>query len=198
MFHPHRMWAAWPAWMAGRGGHRGRDPFDMDGRGRGGFGDGGRGFGRAGRVFGPGDLRLVLLALIAERPSSGYELIKELEQRFGGVYAPSPGSVYPTLTLLEEQGHIRAAGMEGAKRSFEITEEGRAFLQENRPMVDAVLNRMNITAQSMSGRATPGSVHQAMHTLRAALAFHSRGWDEAETRRVLDVLEKAARDISGG
>jgi len=140
----------------------------------------------------------VLLALIAERPSSGYELIKELEQRFGGVYAPSPGSVYPTLTLLEEQGHIRAAGVEGAKRSFEATDEGRAFLRENRAMVDAVLNRMNITAQSMSGRAMPGSVHQAMHTLRAALAFHSRGWDDAETRRVLDVLEKAARDISGG
>ncbi|OVZ64707.1 hypothetical protein CDO44_00380 [Pigmentiphaga sp. NML080357] len=198
MFHPHRIWAAWPAWMAGRGGHRGHGPFG-EGHGRGGFGDGGWGFGRGSRrIFGPGDLRLVLLALIAEQPSSGYELIKELEQRFGGVYAPSPGSVYPTLTLLEEQGHIRAASTEGAKRSFEVTEEGREFLGQNRATVDAVLNRMNVTAQSLSGRAMPPSVHQAMHTLRAAVAFHSRGWSDAETQRVLDVLEKAAKEISGG
>src|SRR4029453_824175 len=72
---------------------------------------GGRGgpFGRGGgRMFGPGELRLGLLALIQEKPRHGYELIKELEQKFGGGYAPSPGSVYPTLTLLEELGPVRS------------------------------------------------------------------------------------------
>src|SRR5690349_21776415 len=92
------------------GGHWGRGPF-----GRGPFG--GRG-GGGGRMFGPGDLRLVLLSLIDEKPRHGYELIKELEQKFGGNYAPSPGSVYPTLTLLEELGHVQSTATEGTKRRF--------------------------------------------------------------------------------
>jgi hypothetical protein len=98
----------------GRGGHHGHGhghghgPDDSPGewsRGRGGFGRGGGG----GRIFGPGDLRLMLLALIAEKPRHGYELIKEIEQKFGGAYSPSPGSIYPTLTLLEELEQVRAS-----------------------------------------------------------------------------------------
>lgn len=149
-------------------------------------------------MFGSGDLRLVLLALVAEQPRYGYQLIKEIEQRFGGAYAPSPGSVYPTLTLLEEIGQIRAAETEGAKRLFEITDEGRAYLAENKAAVDGVFDRMEVAARSMSGEREPGSVHEAIHTLYAAVRFHRRGWSAAETERVRQIIERAAQEIMGG
>jgi len=96
----------------------------------------------AGRVFGPGDLRLVLLALIEAKPRHGYELIKELEHKFGGGYAPSPGSVYPTLTLLEELGQVRAAATEGRSGCSRFTEEGKQYLRENQAAHDSAMARM--------------------------------------------------------
>ncbi len=113
------------------------------------------GGGGGGRVFGPGDLRLVLLALIEEKPRHGYELIKELEQKFGGGYAPSPGSVYPTLTLLEELGHVRATTTEGTKRLFEITEEGSQYLRDNAAALASAMARMEMAARAVSGEAPP-------------------------------------------
>ena len=163
-------------------------------RGRGGFGRGGGG----GRIFGPGDLRLMLLALIAEKPRHGYELIKEIEQKFGGAYSPSPGSIYPTLTLLEELDHVRASATDGARKLFEITEQGRAFLDENRATLDGVLARMSLAARHMSGRAWPESVHQAMHTLKHALLLRPGEWSEAEAERVRKILENAVEAISNG
>src|SRR3954469_13825967 len=94
----------------------GRGPFGRGPFGRGPFG--GRG-GGGGRVFGPGDLRLVLLSLIDDKTRPGFEIIKDLKQKFGVNYTPSPGSVYPTLTLLEELGHLKSATTEGTKRLFE-------------------------------------------------------------------------------
>lgn len=188
-------------WFGGRGGRRGRGGSFDDAyserpsySGRGGFGRGGGGGG--GRMFGPGDLRLMLLALIAEQPRHGYELIKALEQRFGGGYSPSPGSVYPTLTLLEELGHIRAASSEGAKRLFEITSEGRAFLEEHRATLDGITARMDLAARAMSRSEPPMEIHEAMHTLRAALLFHGGEWSAQETARVREILQKAAASIS--
>jgi DNA-binding PadR family transcriptional regulator len=163
----------------------------MRGGGRGGFG--GRGGG--GRVFGPGDLRLMLLALIAEKPSHGYELIKAIEEKFGGTYAPSPGSVYPTLTLLEELGHIRSQSSEGSKRLYEITEAGQAFLTENQATINGIAARMGFVARAMHRHSFPDSVHEAMHTLRAALMFHGGEWNEEETQRVREILERAAESI---
>lgn len=188
----------WRRLFGGRKGHphRGRHGHKHDE-----FGEGGpRGFGRwgrGGRVFGPGDLRLVLLVLIAEQPRHGYELIKELEQRFGGGYAPSPGSVYPTLTLLEELGQIRASATEGAKRLFEITEDGRAYLAENQTAVDGVMDRMALAARAMSGNVTPDAIRQALHTLKTALRFRRGDWSADETERVRTILERAAKEISG-
>src|SRR6516162_5989546 len=127
--------------------HRGRRHM------RGGFGDRGgrlgghRGVGRGGRlsrVFDHGDLRYVLLHLIAEKPRHGYEIIKAIEEQFGGLYSPSPGVIYPTLTLLEDLGYAQVvpdAG-DGGKKICEITEQGRAFLAENRVTLDEVLARM--------------------------------------------------------
>jgi DNA-binding PadR family transcriptional regulator len=198
-------------WAMRRGGgrRRGHEPDHERGHGRHGHGPGdvhgewhrGRGFGRGGgggRIFGPGDLRLMLLALIAEKPRHGYELIKAIEQKFGGTYSPSPGSIYPTLTLLEELDHVRAATSEGARKLFEITDQGRAFLDENRATLDGVMTRMGLAARAMSGRGWPESVHQAMHTLKHALLLRPGEWSEAEATRVRKLLERAADAIVNG
>lgn len=183
--------------MHAAGRHRGGpggNPWDEGGRGgRGPFGGGGP----RGRIFGPGDLRLLLLALIQEKPRYGYELIKELEQKFGGGYAPSPGSVYPTLTLLEELGHISYRTTEGSKRLFEITPEGSRYLAENAAALDSARLRMEMAARAVSGEAPPREVHHAVHVLKASLLFHRGGWDPEEIRRVKEILERAAAAIAG-
>src|SRR6195256_485750 len=112
------------------------------GFGRGGrHGMGGSDFMRARRMLAQGDLRLIALALIAEQPRHGYEIIKVLEDKTAGWYSPSPGIVYPTLTYLEEAGYVTVQA-DGAKKLYSITEEGRAHLAENRDFVDAVLERL--------------------------------------------------------
>jgi len=146
-------------------------------------------------VFGPGDLRLVLLSLIDEKPRHGYELIKELEQKFGGDYTPSPGSVYPTLTLLEELGFLRSTAEEGTKRLFEITAAGKRHLSENEAALNSALARMDMAAKAASGERPPMDLHHAMHTLKAALMFHRGGWDDKETERVRKIIEDAAQEI---
>ena len=136
------------------------------------------------------------MSLIEEKPRHGYELIKDLESKFGGGYAPSPGSVYPTLTLLEELEHIQAATSSGTKRLFEITAVGRRYLRENQAALDSALARMEMAARAVSGEAPPEDLHHAMHTLKAALMFHRGGWDEKETARVRKLIEAAAEAIS--
>jgi DNA-binding PadR family transcriptional regulator len=179
-----------------RHGHHHRGSHGERGHGGLGFGRGGGG-GRGGRFFGPGDLRLVLLALIEEKPRHGYELIKELEAKFGGAYSPSPGSVYPTLTLLEELGHVRST-TEGAKRLVEITPEGSQYVRDNQAALDSAKARMEMAARAASGEMPPAAVHHAMHTLKAALMYHRNGWDAAETERVRQLIEAAAAAIDGG
>ncbi len=199
----HDLFEHWHHLMHRRGGSGGRHGRGQGERGelredlgrhlgRGQFGRGGGG----GRIFGPGDLRLVLLAMIEEKPRHGYELIKDLEQKFGGAYAPSPGSVYPTLTLLEELGHLRAATSEGTKRLFEITEEGGRYLRENEAALRSALSRMEMAASAVSGEAPPADLHHAMHTLKASLLFHRGGWDDKETERVRQIIESAAAAIA--
>jgi DNA-binding PadR family transcriptional regulator len=177
---------------SGRGGRGPRSMFGGGGPmgGRGGFGRGGGG----GRMFGPGDLRLLLLSLIEEKQRHGYELIKDLELKFGGAYSPSPGSVYPTLTLLEELGHVRSTTTEGSKRLFEITDEGRRYLRENEAMLTSIRKRMQMAARATE--MPPDDLHHAMHTLKAALMFHRGGWSDAETERVRRIIEAAAEEIS--
>jgi len=188
----------------GRGEERDCAPRGGGRWGRGGFGEGpggffGRGgFGeRAGRVFGHGDLRLVILALIAEKPRHGYDLIRAIEEKFGGAYAPSPGAVYPTLTMLEEQDYIRAEASEGTKKLHTITPEGQAFLAENRDAVDGVMARMDLAASAFASHSTPDMVREAYRTLRHALHMRRGPWTSAEAERVRTIIEKAARDIVG-
>ena len=93
------------------------------------------------RMLAQGDLRLIALALIAEAPRHGYEIIKLVEEKTADWYSPSPGIVYPTLTYLEEAGYVTACA-EGSKKLYTITDEGRAYLEANRDLVDVVLDRL--------------------------------------------------------
>ena len=93
------------------------------------------------RMFEKGDLKYVILDLLAEKPKHGYEIIRDLEARLGGFYSPSPGAVYPTLQMLEDMGYVTSNQMDG-KRVYQITEEGRAFLAERKETVDDIRNRM--------------------------------------------------------
>ena len=172
-----------------RGGH-GDDDGESFGRGFGGRGGGGR-------LLGHGDLRLLLLALIGEKPSHGYDLIRAVEERFAGAYAPSPGAVYPTLTMLEEQDLISAEATEGSKRLFTITDAGRAFLQENAAQVEGILARINLAAAAFSRHMAPDEVREAWKTLRQAMNMKRTPWTKEETERVVAILAKATRDIFG-
>jgi len=150
--------------------------------------------GRGGRFFGHGGLRLVLLQLIGEKPSHGYELIKAIEERMQGAYSPSPGVVYPTLTLLEELGHVGIAATEGARKRYGITDEGRAFLAANREAVDALLARMQ-EAGPAGGR--PPQVVRAVENLRLAIRMRlaRAPLDPAHIDAIADALDAAARHI---
>jgi DNA-binding PadR family transcriptional regulator len=119
-------------------GGRGRGFGWKGGRGPGG---GGGGEVRVGRMLAQGDLKLIALALVEQQPRHGYDIMKILEEKTAGLYAPSPGVVYPTLTYLEEVGHL-ISQLEGAKKLYAITAEGRAHLAENRAIADAVLVRL--------------------------------------------------------
>ena len=105
--------------------------------------DGGREGGRSRRMFDGGELRLVLLKLIADEPRHGYDAIRAIEEMTGGAYAPSPGVVYPTLTLLDEMGLIEEQRSEGSKKRFAATDEGRRHLEENAEQVAALIERLS-------------------------------------------------------
>lgn len=175
------------------------------GRGRGsefgpGMGFGGRGhdgFGPRGRarMFQQGDLRFVLLRLLSEKPAHGYELIRAVEERFGGAYAPSPGIVYPTLTLLEEQGMIAVVETEGPRKLFGLTDAGRAELAQQAAEVDRVFARMREMRERF-GDAPPPEVVRAMDNLKAALRLKlSRGRSGEDVSNLTAILDGAARAI---
>jgi len=161
-------------------------------------GGGARG-GRLGRFFDHGDLRYVLLGLIAERPRHGYELIKAIEEKFGGMYSPSPGVIYPTLSLLEELGHIGPDSAEGPRKQFVITPEGTAFLAANRGVVDQIFARMAEASHVYAGGPAP-EIRRAMRNVEAALINRlGRGPLTAEeVRAVTAVLDRAASEIEQG
>lgn len=147
-------------------------------------------------MFGPGDLRLVLLALIEQQPRHGYDLIKAIETAFGGGYAPSPGVVYPNLALLSDEGLI--VGVEdGGKQVFSLTDAGKIWIDENRVVVDGVMQRMALAARRVSGEHAPEIVREAMQTLKQAIVMKPGDWSETETARVVEALMKTVRDITG-
>jgi DNA-binding PadR family transcriptional regulator len=199
----HEMHAAFAAFAeqlhAGRMGHRGgRHGHGEEEGGSEGFGRwGGFGGPRGGRPLGHGDLRLLLLALIGEKPSHGYDLIKAIEERFGGGYAPSPGAVYPTLTMLEEQDLIRAEASDGSKKRFAITPDGEAFLKANDAEVQGIFARIDLAAAAFARHTAPEDVREAWKTLRQAMNLGRTPWTKEEAARICTILAKAAQDIVG-
>src|ERR1700741_4146887 len=178
---------------AGRGRHR-RHGFGFGGR----PGMGGGDMIRAGRMLATVDLRLIALALIAEQPRHGYEIIKVLEEKTSDWYSPSPGIVYPTLTYLEEVGYVTSQS-EGAKKLYTITAEGRAPLGANRDLADPLLDRLAAIGERvarwrrMSGRdgddrrAVPPLVEAALNNLREAALTCIEADAQAEAR-VVEIL----------
>ncbi len=165
MFHMHRARGCGPRGYYAIWGQHGRGEYTMGfGRGaRGGNGGGGRR-----RVFDAGELRLVLLKLIEDQPRHGYDLIREIEARTGGAYAPSPGVIYPTLTLLQDMGLIEETASEGAKKQFSITEAGKAELGTKADMVTTLMARL--TEMGAERAKTDGApIRRAMGNLRAVL-----------------------------
>ncbi|MBK5958608.1 hypothetical protein CCR97_10360 [Rhodoplanes elegans] len=191
-------------WAAGRHGGRGRFGGGPGFGGRGGFGGGD--FARIGRMLAQGDLRLLALALIAEQPRHGYEIIKVLEEKTGGWYAPSPGMVYPTLTFLEEAGHVTAQ-TEGSKKLYTITDDGRAHLAENQAVVDAVLERLAAIGEKAErwrqrveredgerGPRVSRLVDAAVDNLRD-IAAERFGRDAETEARIVEILARAAAEL---
>ena len=148
-----------------------------------------------GRFFAHGDLRLVILNLIADKPRHGYELIKEIEDSVGGAYSPSPGVIYPTLTLLEELNYVQAAA-EGAKKLYTITSEGEDFLKANRATVDALLSRMAEAAGTQGRGRAPGII-RAMENLKMALKLRavSGNLSDDQIDRIAQVIDEAAAKV---
>lgn len=179
--------------------HAGRHGPFGDSRGGDAFGgwDGLHGGGRrgGGRMFGHGDLKLLLLALIEQQPRHGYELIRMIEEMFHGQYTPSPGAIYPTLAMLEDMGYASVENEAGNRKLYAITAEGRAFLDENRDAVEAANARTEHSARLAAKMAAPLRVRKAMHALKHALLMRT-SWDRAEAERVAAILDRAASEIA--
>ena len=190
------------ALMAMRGGGGGRGwsgswgPFDFD------FGDGppGRGRGRRRgrqRMFGSGELRLVLLKLIADEPRHGYDLIRAVEALTFGDYAPSPGIIYPTLTLLQDMGLIEEAQSEGPRKPFQVTDEGRKHLEEKADEVEALFERLEEEFAPNEPRGGGPPIGRAVGNLMNALRHRigRDGLDDELLHEIATILDEAAQRI---
>jgi DNA-binding PadR family transcriptional regulator len=175
---------------------------------------------RGGKMLADGDLRLIVLLLLEEGPRHGYDIIKALEEKSSGLYSPSPGVVYPTLTYLEEAGYTTAAS-EGNKRTYSITDAGRAYLKENREAAEDILQQMAWVGEKVAkarawadrgpsgwtGRGerdersadspTLGSLDKARRRLRALIADAIAAGDEDDQKRLADILHRAADEALG-
>jgi DNA-binding PadR family transcriptional regulator len=166
-------------------------------QGFGGFRDHDRGFGGGReRHFDNGELRFVILQLVADKSSYGYEIIKAIEERLSGGYAPSPGVVYPTLTMLEEEGYATVSSTEGNKKRYAATEAGLEYLNENKAVVQAIFGRME-QAGKVFGRGRSPQIMRAIMNLRYALKVRTeRGKLSTEQiGKIAEAIDAAARVI---
>ena len=149
-----------------------------------------------GRLFAHGDLRLVILHLIAEQPRHGYELMKAIEERMSGSYSPSPGVIYPTLAWLEDMGYAAAEAEDAGRRRYRITAEGEAFLTANRAAVDALASRIG-PAGTGAPEGVPAPVVRAMENLKLALRLRLRRGplDQSAAKAIAAALDAAAQAV---
>ena len=193
------MWQAFFCETPGSSGHGRRGRWNWEGFGDAWWGSGTRGRhwrGRAARLFEQGDLKYVILRLLEEKPRHGYDIIKELESRFGGTYSPSPGTVYPTLTMLEDLGYARSVPEEGGKRIYEITDEGRKHLAEHSGTVNDIFDRIASFVEGFTD-APMMDVNNAFRRLARATfttaTSHVR--DKEKLEALKSIIQRAADEI---
>ena len=146
-----------------------------------------------GRLFAKGDLKYVVLQLLSEHPTHGYEVMRALEDRFGGMYTPSAGAVYPTLQMLEDMGYVTAAQEDG-KKVYSLTDEGRTFLAERKDVVEGIRQR--------TGALWNPQIHRELHEMRhelkelvRGLGRRARPLTEESVHRIHEVIERGRREI---
>jgi DNA-binding PadR family transcriptional regulator len=151
---------------------------------------------RGARLFDYGELRLLTLAMIAEQPRHGYELMKAIEERMSGSYSPSPGVIYPTLSWLEDMGYTAAETADAGRKRYRITPEGDAFLTANRASVDALLLRIG-PAGGAPRDSVPAPVLRAMENLKLALRLRLRGGplDPETAQSIAAAIDAAAQTV---
>ena len=158
------------------------------------WGPGKRGHRRT-QMFESGEVKFVILRLVKEKPRHGYEIIKALEEKMGGCYTPSAGTVYPTLQLLEDQGYVRAVDTDG-KKVYHITPEGERFLEEHKDRLEDIVDRVRDTVRDFAGGAM-GELNGAF--AQVGKATYRRAWrkgpDHPAVKRVAELLRKAAEEI---
>jgi len=184
-----------------RGRHHPRGPHGAEIRSDlefGGHGGGGRGHGgRRGRMFDGGDLKLLVLQILSRQPSHGYEVIKAIGEQVGGDYSPSPGTIYPLLTMLEDLGLAEAAATEGSRRQYALTEAGRVHLAEQAEALSRIEARLTHARDQARARRVP-DIQRAMENLKTALRLRFDGDtppDEATVRQIAEAIDRAAVEI---
>jgi DNA-binding PadR family transcriptional regulator len=172
------------------GGHRHGGPERGFGRrGSGGFGEG------RGRLFDAGDVKLVILRLLSDQPSYGYQLIKSMEQRLAGGYTPSPGVIYPTLTMLEEEG-LAVSSLENNKKIYSLTPEGIEFLEANKEQIGELFARLEETGRGFERGRSPEMMKAFMNLRGAVMARVSRESVKPEQiRKITEAINAAAKAI---
>lgn len=157
------------------------------------WGERGRG-GRRRQWFEAGDMKYVILKLLKDKPRHGYEVMKELEERMHGCYSPSPGTVYPTLQWLEDEGLVLAKDVDG-KKVYEITDEGRRFLEEHRDVVEDIFDRVREAVE----RTVGGSMVEVNRAVKDLMkSVYRTGWrtaDDATRQKLAEILRRAAAEV---
>lgn len=180
------------------GGGRGRG---FEGRGRHGWGTPWgarweRGFGGGGRLFDAGDLKLVILKLLSEEPSYGYQLMKKMEDRLAGGYSPSAGVIYPTLTLLEEEGLASASTSPENKKVYTVTPAGLQFLEENKQRIEELFARLEEARGGFERGRSPEMMKAFMNLRGAVMARMFRGNVTPEQiKKITEAINAAAKAI---
>ena len=147
------------------------------------------------RIFERGDLKFVILRLVSQKPMHGYEVMQALEEESHGCYKASPGSVYPTLQMLEDEGYVRSKEEEG-KKVYEITSEGKAYLDEHGDVVDEIFARISSFTERFWGKDTrdlsAAFSRLAQSTFEGAFAWES---GPEVLRKMADTLERAQKEM---
>ncbi|GAC1325299.1 MAG: hypothetical protein NVSMB2_23810 [Chloroflexota bacterium] len=185
-FGPRQRWADAdppPGWPFGRFGRRW------------GFGGPGGGPG-AERPFGRGDLKVVILELLAEQPRHGYDIIRALEGRMRGAYRPSPGSVYPTLQMLEDLGHVTSAQQDG-KKIYSITDEGRQYLADQGPTIEDIRSRISAGWEAAQRPEVADLMHEVQQLMRALFRHGTHGAlnDPQRLQKLREIVHRARTEV---